>query len=459
MSAWSRRSFLAAGLGLAGCTRLDRPALGELYGAAQYRSDQPPLIVIPGAFGSSLRDLRDGHELWPVSNTQLLFSNYRRLELDIDPERLEPLPGNVEAYEIFKTGLGRDFYGEMLRTLQEAGGYSRCKSCDLPRPGRRNYYLYMYDFRLDNVVAARGLHELIESIRANYGDPRLKVDMLAHSNGGLLARYYARYGTADMLDGRAFAPTFEGADAIRRLLLVGTPNLGTMQPVLSHTRGEEIGLNKIPPEVMATCASPPQMMPHPSIAWLAGMDGRVLDLDLYDLGTWADLGWSIFDPSVAERTIANHGGGVQGNRYLAMLKDYMAKQFRRGRRFAESLGTPAGDQDVRPYVFGGDCDPTLARLVVEDHGGRRIARERVADIAHRHDGVDYGAVMFEPGDTVVTRSSLMGRVNRNVAAPRIGVEAMRISHSVFLCERHSSLTGNRSFQDNLLNVLLSVDPG
>ncbi len=48
MHAWSRRSFLAAGLGLAACTRLERPSLEQLYGAAQYRADQPPLIVLSG---------------------------------------------------------------------------------------------------------------------------------------------------------------------------------------------------------------------------------------------------------------------------------------------------------------------------------------------------------------------------------------------------------------------------
>jgi hypothetical protein len=36
---------------------------------------------------------------------------------------------------------------------------------------------------------------------------------------------------------------------------------------------------------------------------------------------------------------------------------------------------------------------------------------------------------------------------------------LRVAHSVFLCERHQQLTGNRSFQDNLLNSLLSVDAG
>jgi hypothetical protein len=73
-------------------------------------------------------------------------------------------------------------------------------------------------------------------------------------------------------------------------------------------------------------------------------------------------------------------------------------------------------------------------------------------------GVDYESLMFEPGDTVVTRSSLLGRRTLNVAAPREEVESMRVAHSVFLCERHTSLTGNPSFQDNLLNALLSVDP-
>jgi hypothetical protein len=34
---------------------------------------------------------------------------------------------------------------------------------------------------------------------------------------------------------------------------------------------------------------------------------------------------------------------------------------------------------------------------------------------------------------------------------------MRVAHSVFLCEHHQRLTSNPSFQDNLLNALLSVD--
>jgi hypothetical protein len=458
MPAWDRRGFIAAGLGLAGCARFDRPSLPWLYRTTQENIDQPPLIVIPGAFGSSLRDQRSGREIWPGSSGNLLASNYTNLELEIDPATLRPVTREVQAYDIFEQGLGRDFYGHVLQTLQGAGGYARCGACEQPHPARRNFYVYSYDFRLDNVTAVRGLHEMIERIRSYYGNPRQAFDILAHSNGGLIARYYARYGTAELPESGPFTPTYAGAAAIRRLLQVGTPNLGTIQPVLSFVRGEEIGLRRIPPEVMATCQAPPQVMPHPAIPWLVDTAGAAPSLRLHDLSTWAELRQGVFDPDVAGRVIARHGGGAAGRSYLALLREYVARQLHFGRRFAESLSLPGGPQDVQPYVFGGDCAPTLARLVVEpDNEGYRL-RESVREIAHPVPGIDYEPLMFEPGDTVVTRSSLLGRRTLNVAAPREEVESMRVTHSVFLCERHQSLTGNPSFQDNLLNALLSIDP-
>jgi len=134
MDRWTRRSFLAAGLCLGACTRLEKPPLGALYRPTQSSLDQPPLVVIPGAFGSSLRDRRTGRELWPGSSTMLLTSSYRNLELEIDPAALEPVAHHTEAYDVFEEGLGQDFYGRVLRTLERAGGYSRCGPCQQPRP-------------------------------------------------------------------------------------------------------------------------------------------------------------------------------------------------------------------------------------------------------------------------------------------------------------------------------------
>ena len=457
MDRWTRRSLLAAGLSLRACTCLDRPPLGALYRPTRANLDQPPLVVIPGAFGSCLRDTSSGREIWPGSSASLLASDYRGLEVDIDPATLDQRIDGVEAYDVFAEGLGRDFYGQVLRTLEQVGGYARCGACVKPRPDRRNFYVYPYDFRLDNVRAARGLHALIEQIRVDYGDPRLAVDVLAHSNGGLLARYFARYGADDLPESGSLMPSGAGAPSIRRLLLVGTPNFGTIQPVLSHLRGEEVGLRRIPQEVIATFSSAPQLMPHPALPWLLDAHGRVLEADLYGIETWRQLGWSLFDPRVIARTVQRHGGGAEGQRYLAVLREFLARHLARGRRFMEALSIPAPGAEPPLYVFGGDCELTLARIVVEDLGGRMAGRERVADIAAPEPGVDYGARMFEPGDAIVTRASLLGRRSLNVAAPRAEIESLDIAHSVFLCERHQRLPGNPSFQDNLLNVLLSVD--
>ena len=64
-------------------------------------------------------------------------------------------------------------------------------------------YVFTYDWRQDNVKTVQKLDELIEQIRLDYKDPALRVDVIAHSMGGLVVRYYERYGTVDVLDGNS----------------------------------------------------------------------------------------------------------------------------------------------------------------------------------------------------------------------------------------------------------------
>lgn len=458
MPRWTRRQLIASGLALAGCAALERqPPLHTVYDGVRHSAARRPLVFIPGAFGSMLRDRASGQEVWPVSDPQLVFGNYRGLELPIDPDTLEPGDDGIEAYAVFRKALGRDFYGQAIDALERIGGYRRCRAGAGPPDSSCGLYPFLYDFRRDNLFALPALEALIQQIKRDHADPGLRVDIVAHSNGGLLARYYALYGTAALPDSGPFRPDDSGARNIHRLLLVGTPNLGTAQPILSLLRGEEVGLRHIPAEVMATCPGTMQLMPHPNVPWLVDLSGRPVKADLYDIATWRDFGWNVFDPRVAERARARHGGGASGSRYVATLQEYLARQLQRGRRFAEALAEPAGPDGPSVTVFGGDCELTLARLVLESVAGLTFARERVPDIVGAK-RADYEAVMFEPGDTVVTRSSLLGRAPGKVGAPREPFESLTVAHSHFFCERHQQLTGNPTFLDNLLHALL-IDPG
>ncbi|HEY5680302.1 MAG TPA: hypothetical protein VIS55_09580 [Pseudomonadales bacterium] len=436
----------------AGCAQFGVPPLKRLYQSVPVPEDQPPLIVIPGAFGSKLRRRATGEEIWPRSGFALLFSSYPDVEVTIDADTLDPIADEVEAFDIFRKGMGRDFYGALLKTLESIGGYQRAHPGTPPAPPARSYYVYPYDWRLDNVAAVEGLHRLIEQVVEDHGDPNLRVDILGHSNGGLMARYYARFGTADMLTSRAAEPDWNGSHRIRRLLMVGTPNLGTMQPVLSHVRGEEIGLNDIPAEVVATCSGAPQLFPAPELTWLVDARGEDLNLDVYALETWRELGWSIFSDKARDRATSKHGVGRRGRAHLELLERYLAKHLERGRRFQHALARPARPDEPEPFVFGGDCTPTVARLVLEKRGGVFVGREQPDRVAAPVRGVDYDGLINEPGDGVVTRASLTGQ-NATPVAPQLNV-----AHSVFLCEEHQLLTSNASFQDNLLYNLLTEFP-
>jgi len=459
ISGVTRRTFLLSTLALASEYALafsQRPPLDDLYSHTG-NGEQPPLIVIPGAFGSRLLDTRIGSEIWPKSARKLMFSSYKELEVEIDEATLDPVSTDVQPYLVFRKGLGRDFYGQILDTLEGPGGYQRRQPGEPVEPHQRIYYVYLYDWRLDNVAAVAGLHELIDRVRIDYQNPKLQVDILAHSNGGMLARYYARYGATDHLDTGDATPSYAGAPAIRRLLLVGTPNLGSMQPVLSHVRGEEIGLRKIPAEVVATTSGAPQLMPHPAIPWLVDRNGDAINRDVFDLETWRDYQWSIFDPHVRERTIRRKGGGAAGRRYLEILEAYLGKHLARGRNFMLLMSCESSDHDVKPFIFGGDCDATVARLVVEEVRGKMVARERPESIANPVAGVDYQDLINDPGDSVVTRNSLLGRCETELLPGFPALPPMPASHSVFHCEQHQFLTGNRTFQNNLLHTLLTAD--
>ncbi len=271
---WSVTLVLVAAIVALGAGQLWRsraPDLHRLYASGLERVQAPPVIIIPGILGSRLRERRSGRELWPGSLYNVLFSA-RSLALQIDPKTLEPRADDIEAYDLFRGLLGSDFYGAIIDTLEKQGGYVRGLPGHAADAGTRRYYVFPYDWRQDNVITARKLDALIDQLRRDYGDPQLKVDVVAHSMGGLIVRYYIQYGATDVLDGNDFPANFAGAEKIRTAVLLGTPNLGSVNGLHSLLVGHRVGWQSIPAEVLATMPSVYELLPHPVTNWIVDIN-------------------------------------------------------------------------------------------------------------------------------------------------------------------------------------------
>lgn len=449
-------ALIVMALALQACSHTPKPDLKRLY--EQNRTvQQPPVILIHGTMGSRLSDSDSGEEVWVGKLSNLLFSNYENLALEIDPESLLPKPSPLVTSGLLDTVVGKDFYASITETLTSAGRYRYASTGIKQSPSARNYYVFTYDWRQDNVQTVRKLSRFIEQIRLDYGDPELKVDLVAHSMGGLISRYFLRYGVEDTLDDNDFDVNLDGARWVRRIILLGTPNLGSVGALHTFIDGVKIGARTIPTETVATMPSAYQLFPHALNDWIVTATGKPLDRDLFDVNIWRAFQWSIFDPVVRARILKKYENEEEGLAYLDLLERYFEKHLERARRFVWSLTVPLPEQPYKLIVLGGDCALTPARIVVEEVEGVSEVRLWPKKIKNPIAGVDYDRIMLEPGDGTVTKSSLLARESLDPSVPRHRWVSFPLNYPIFLCESHTSLTGNVTFQDALLHTLLSLD--
>ncbi len=432
--------------------------LRRLYETQVGNPDQPPVVIIHGVLGSRLANVGTGKEVWPGSLRNIVFSNYPDLRLEIDPITLEPRPSNLVTTGIARRAGGVDFYGRILATLANAAGFRAAVPGTAAVRGEKRYYVFAYDWRQDNVVTVRKLDEFIETIRSDYGTPDLKVDIIAHSMGGLITRYFIRYGTIDVLDSNEFPVNQYGASRIRRVILLGTPNLGSVGALRTLIRGYKVGLGAVPPEVVATFPSTYQLLPHAITDWFVTMDGKPLQRDQFSADNfWKRFEFSVFSKDVRENIRKSFGDDAEAEAHIELLERYFRKHIERARRFSWSLTVPVPGAQIRYIVFGGDCLPTPARVVVEPVEGDWALRLAPNEISKKLPGTDYERLMLEPGDGTVTKASLLAKDTTDPTVARHEYSFFPVDYPVFLCEKHSQLTGNVDFQNNLLHALLSVD--
>ena len=441
---------------LLGACASRRPDLQRLYASAAFRPGQPPVILLHGMLAGKLRDQHSGEEIWPGSGGKFLVRDFHRLKLTLDPVTLEPIVQD-EAFGITDRLFGQDFYHAILDNLEQAGGYTRAEPGQPVTDGRARLYVFAYDWRLDQADNAAHLADFIERVRADYDDPELKVDLIAHSMGALIARYYLRYGKVDVLGDNEFPVNNYGAERVRRAILLGAPNLGSVDALHGFIDGFNLGPRRIPTEVFLTMPGLYQLFPHPLNDWLISPDGEPIDYDLFDVEVWRRFHWSLFDQRVRARIQREFEDPKQAEQYLALLERYFDKTLERARRFVWSLTVPLEQVQTRLIIFGGDCKLTPARILIETIDGTSHIRLRPNEIENPVPGIDYDRLMLEPGDGKVTKASLLARPDLDPSIPRHQYSFFPMDYSVFLCVNHNKLARNINFQDNLLHALLSRD--
>ena len=152
-----------------------------------------------------------------------------------------------------------------------------------------------------------------------------------------------------------------------------------------------------------------------------------------------------------ERLRAAAPDPAAAERYLTALEAFVTSQLTRAARFHRALSRRAAAGPTRYVVFGSACFPTPARCLLEEIDGKAHVRLHPQEIRHPRPGVPYTALMIEPGDGSVTKASLLARDSLD---PKVAHSDFPIASATFICERHEDLTGDPTFQGNLLNVLL-----
>ena len=436
------------------------PDLEHIFASARTRTGKRPVIVIPGILGTELINSKTGQTIWPsafrTSNEGLPITP------NLEANRDDLVPGKIlETVRLARIVPEIYVYRDLLEALRRYAGYREGNWNNPDADGDRDtFYVFPYDWRRDNVANARELVQRMRRLKERLQRPELKFNIIAHSMGGLIARYAAMYGEADLPpDDVAIQPTWVGAAHISKIVMIGTPNEGSSDAFATLVEGYSITeglrrrvplLNKLTAEDAVRTPSVFQLMPHRRAAKFLDENLKPIDLDLYDIEVWKRYGWGAINSDEFRR---EYKGDLED------LDVYLANTLKRARRFHEALD--AVENAGGPVVLlaiGGDCEETLsAPVILRDQKRNRWLtlirpREFRTSAGLKMSKKQVTEAMYAPGDGRVTRASLLGE---NLIKSRDPVTGFTLLHyAVFGCDLHGQLPRNKSLQDNTLTAIV-----
>lgn len=459
----------------AGCLGPKRtPALDRIFAEARERKGKTPIVVIPGILGSELVDLQTGQVAWPTGARSLAATLPLPLSPDLPANRDNLSPGKIVASVKLARLVPEVYvYRGLLDALQRYGGYVEGDWTTPAVEGDRDtYYVFTYDWRRDNVESARELMRRLEDLKGKLKRPDLKFNIVAHSMGGLVARYAAMYGDADLPPPETSAPlpNWAGAAHINRIVMFGVPNEGSADAFATLLRGYSLteGLrpqirlfNTLSKEIAFSSPAVFQLLPHASVSRFLDENFKPLAVNLYDVATWKLYHWEGSSGSARDDRAPPGPESTAGSGPSEREK-YLAAVLQRAKRFHEALDTPTGaSAPVALLSFGGDCEETLdAPVLLRDRKKDRWITLTTPESFRTSDGRRVGksaaiAAMYLPGDGRVTRRSLLGEGLRSDHPGPLFNTGLPIAYAVFGCDLHGNLQNNPTLQDNALTALIS----
>ena len=425
------------------------------------------MIVIPGILGTELINPKTGETVWPSA-----FRTEQEglpISPDIATNRDDLVPGKIlETVRLARVLPEIYVYRDLLEALRRYAGY---RDGDWENPGANGhqdtFYLFPYDWRKDNVANARELVKRVERLKSKLQRPDLKFNIVAHSMGGLIARYASMYGDADLPEGEGpIQPTWAGAAHISKIVMIGVPNEGSTDAFASLLEGYSVTeglrrrvplLNKLTAEDIVTAPSVFQLLPHRDAVRFLDENLQAIEIDLYNVEVWKRYGWSVIYSSPDFRR--RHAPAVGTNGDGDELDAYLAATLRRARRFHQALDSVENtNSPVVLLAIGGDCEETLnSPVIMRDEKRNRWVtltrpREYRTSSGQKISKKQATAAMYAPGDGRVTRSSLLGE---NLIKARDAVTGFTLSrYAVFGCDLHGQLQRNKTLQDNALTAIV-----